>query len=320
MARELMSNSSRTAPREDGPRMIHAPKVLIIDDSITARAYMKRVLHNEGYEALTASDGREGLKMVHLERPECVILDVVLPGMSGFEVCRRLRAQEMLRNLPVIMVSTKNTPVDQSWAIRQGATSYLVKPFSEEALVHAVKTVLPAHISPVVAPRQTPVNQPGPANIVREARVAANPLPIEQKSPISPTYGSLRSTRPSIPNEPRRATGQQEVQRSIPNEPRRTAEQQEVQLQLHKMIPHRNGGADLLRVNDPLSVNITDRQARLLYSTIDGRKDVGALCVATHMTMEDVIRALRILLSLHRIQLREPGGRAVNSTQFFVDS
>jgi hypothetical protein len=96
------------------------------------------------------------------------------------------------------------------------------------------------------------------------------------------------------------------------------AGRQEVQL-LHKLIPHRNGGADLLRVNDPLSVSITDRQARLLYSTIDGRKDVEALCTATQMAMEDVIRALRILLSLHRIQLREPGGRVVNSAQFFFE-
>jgi len=75
-------------------------------------------------------------------------------------------------------------------------------------------------------------------------------------------------------------------------------------------------GSDLLRSN-PLSIVIMDRQARMLYAAIDGRKAVEALCIATQMSLEDATRALQILLSQRRIQLREPGGPIANSAQSF---
>ncbi|HLI87710.1 MAG TPA: response regulator [Ktedonobacteraceae bacterium] len=136
--------------------MIGAPKILIIDDSTTSCFYMAQALQKAGYNVITASDGREGMMKLLQEHPQCLILDVILPGISGFALCRQLRTQDALRSLPIIMVSSKNTAIDQSWGLRQGANRYLSKPFTEETLVQAVEEVLPAYVRPVVAAGQVP--------------------------------------------------------------------------------------------------------------------------------------------------------------------
>ena len=91
---------------------------------------------------ITAADGHEGMAKAVQERPHCLILDVVLPGVSGFGVCRQLRAMDPQRNLSIIMVSSKNTQMDQTWGLRQGADRYLPKPFTEETLLQTVEEVL----------------------------------------------------------------------------------------------------------------------------------------------------------------------------------
>ena len=123
-------------------RVAIAPKVLIVDDSATTCLFMARALQKAGYEVITAADGREGWTKAMRERPHCVVLDVVLPGMNGFSLCRQLRSIDPQRSLCIIMVSTKNTPLDTNWGIRQGADRYLPKPFSEETLVQTVNEVL----------------------------------------------------------------------------------------------------------------------------------------------------------------------------------
>jgi chemotaxis family two-component system response regulator PixH len=124
----------------------NAPKVLIVDDSATSCLLMARALANAGCDVITASDGNEGMAKALMERPHCVILDVVLPGVSGYGVCRQLRALDPERNLSIIMVSTKDTSLDQSWGLRQGADRYLPKPFTEETLVQTVGEVLTEHM------------------------------------------------------------------------------------------------------------------------------------------------------------------------------
>jgi DNA-binding response OmpR family regulator len=120
-------------------------KVLIIDDSTTFCLIMARALEKAGYQVLTASDGNEGLTKALRERPHCIVIDVVLPGISGFGLCRQLRAIDSQRNLSIIMISTKNTSLDHSWGLRQGADRYLPKPFTDEALVETVEEVLREH-------------------------------------------------------------------------------------------------------------------------------------------------------------------------------
>ena len=128
------------------PEFVHnSIKILVVDDSPTICLFMTRALENAGYEVITASNGHEGLQMALSERPHCIILDVVLPGISGFGLCRQLRAMDPQRRTSIIMVSTKNTNLDQSWGLRQGADRYLPKPFSDDTLVQAVEEVLQAH-------------------------------------------------------------------------------------------------------------------------------------------------------------------------------
>ena len=126
--------------------MINAPKVLVVDDSATSSLFISQALRKAGYFVITAADGKEGLSKAFQERPHCLILDVVLPGMSGFGVCRHLRAMDPQRNLSIIMVSSKNTPLDQTWGLRQGADRYLTKPFTEDALLRTVQEVLIEHM------------------------------------------------------------------------------------------------------------------------------------------------------------------------------
>src|SRR5437773_6533969 len=142
--------------RRHGVFMAYAPKILIVDDSKTASLYMAEALRRVGYQVTMASDGREGLVRIFQETPDCLILDVILPGMGGFEVCRQIRAQQALRRLPIIMVSSKNTPLDQAWGLRQGANRYLPKPFLGEVLVQTVHEVLPTHMHlPAASPTRT---------------------------------------------------------------------------------------------------------------------------------------------------------------------
>ena len=125
--------------------MPNAAKVLVIDDSATICLIMARALRKAGYQVITASNGNDGLTKALQERPHCVVLDVVLPGISGYGLCRQLRALDPNHNLSIIMVSTKNTRLDRSWGLRQGADRYLPKPFSEEMLVQTVKEVIREH-------------------------------------------------------------------------------------------------------------------------------------------------------------------------------
>jgi len=122
--------------------VVTPPKVLVIDDSATSSLFMSQALRKAGYKVITAVNGNEGLTKALSERPHCLILDVVLPGVSGFGVCRQLRSIDPQRNLSIIMVSSKNTQLDQAWGLRQGADRYLAKPFTEEILLQTVEEVL----------------------------------------------------------------------------------------------------------------------------------------------------------------------------------
>lgn len=125
-----------------------APKILIIDDSATVRLFMVRALQKTGCHISLAASGTEGLQKAVQERPHCIILDVILPGLNGYSLCRQLRAMDPEHDLAIIMISSKNTLVDQNWGLRQGADRYLPKPFTEEELVTAVKEVLSTTIHP----------------------------------------------------------------------------------------------------------------------------------------------------------------------------
>jgi DNA-binding response OmpR family regulator len=117
-------------------------KVLVVDDSWTELTMIATPLRNSGFEVVTAVDGDEAVEKVFKERPQCIVLDVVLPKQSGFQLCRKLKSSELSRHIPIILLTSKNTPLDRSWGLRQGADLYMTKPFNEDELVANVRRLL----------------------------------------------------------------------------------------------------------------------------------------------------------------------------------
>jgi CheY-like chemotaxis protein len=125
--------------RAGGQKDMPKPKVLVVDDSWTDLTLMATPLRECGYEVITAVDGEEALEKALHERPNCIVLDVVLPKQNGFQVCRKLKRIEGVRGIPIILLSSKNTPLDKRWGLQQGADLYLTKPFTSADLIASVK-------------------------------------------------------------------------------------------------------------------------------------------------------------------------------------
>ncbi len=112
--------------------------VLIVDDSPTEVHVMRGWLEKDGHTVLSAADGDEGIRVAHERRPDLIFMDVVMPGLNGFQATRTLARDPGTAGIPVIIVTTKNQETDRIWALRQGAVDYLVKPVSEGDLVAKV--------------------------------------------------------------------------------------------------------------------------------------------------------------------------------------
>ena len=114
-------------------------KILVIDDDRKIIALLKRALSFEGYEVLTAESGEEGLRIAGAAQPELVILDILMPGLDGWETCRQLRTVSFV---PIIMLTAKDDVADRVRGLDLGADDYLVKPFALEELLARVRSVL----------------------------------------------------------------------------------------------------------------------------------------------------------------------------------
>ena len=111
------------------------PKVLIIDDSPTIRLIVKGAFQREGFDVSFASEGSEGVHLALMNPPNIVILDIMMEGLHGFEVCRMLRANSSMKHTAIIIISGKSYKSDIDRAMELGADSYLVKPFSPEEIL-----------------------------------------------------------------------------------------------------------------------------------------------------------------------------------------
>jgi twitching motility two-component system response regulator PilH len=116
--------------------------VLIIDDSPTELHLFQNMLEKAGFETLVADSGEEGLKAARASRPDCILMDVVMPGMNGFQATRSLTKDPMTASIPVIMITTKDQDTDKIWGMRQGAVEYVVKPVKDKDLVAMINTVV----------------------------------------------------------------------------------------------------------------------------------------------------------------------------------
>ena len=118
------------------------PKVLVVDDSWTDLTLIATPLRESGFEVITAVDGDEAFEKVLQEHPSCVVLDIILPKQNGFQLCRRLKQMEQSRDIPIILMSGKNTALDKRWGLQQGADLYMTKPFSKQDLVESVRSLI----------------------------------------------------------------------------------------------------------------------------------------------------------------------------------
>ncbi len=117
-------------------------KVLVVDDSPTELHVLTRYLHSAGHQTLTASDGKEGIETAKSEKPDLILMDVVMPGLNGFQATRKIRRDPETSHIPVVMITTKDQETDREWGLRQGARAYLVKPVTEDQLLGVVAEVL----------------------------------------------------------------------------------------------------------------------------------------------------------------------------------
>jgi twitching motility two-component system response regulator PilH len=117
-------------------------KILVTDDSPTDLKVICQPLISKGYDVITAEDGEEALEKAEANQPALMILDVIMPKMNGFQVCRKVKTTPGLEGIKVILLTGKNQESDEFWGMKQGADAYMTKPFDEDALLKNVSNLL----------------------------------------------------------------------------------------------------------------------------------------------------------------------------------
>jgi twitching motility two-component system response regulator PilH len=117
-------------------------RILIIEDSPTDTRVFTSLLERNGHEVIAAENAEDGIDMAKKQRPDLVLMDVILPGMNGFQATRALSKDPATSTIPVIIVSTKGMETDRVWGMRQGAKDYVVKPPNEKDLIQRIEAAL----------------------------------------------------------------------------------------------------------------------------------------------------------------------------------
>ena len=117
-------------------------KVLVVDDLQSELQLISGFLSQGGYQISTAINGSDALEKAKAHIPDVIVTDLVMPDMSGLELCRKLKKAPETANIPVMACTTKDSQVDQAWAKKQGVVAYLVKPCNQQQLLDAVKSVV----------------------------------------------------------------------------------------------------------------------------------------------------------------------------------
>jgi len=118
--------------------------ILIVDDSPTEMQLLTNIMEKHGFEVLTADNGADGIEMAKTKQPDVVLMDVVMPGMNGFQATRHLSKAPETAHIPVIIITTKDQETDRIWGMRQGAKDYLTKPVQESKLLATIRSVMDA--------------------------------------------------------------------------------------------------------------------------------------------------------------------------------
>ena len=130
-------------PPEPEPLVVEsrsgAPLVMVVDDSLTVRKITSRMLARENYEVITAKDGVDALQQLQDVKPDCILLDVEMPRMDGFEFARNVRADEATRSIPIIMITSRTADKHRNHALELGVNEYIGKPYQEDLLLSLIK-------------------------------------------------------------------------------------------------------------------------------------------------------------------------------------
>ena len=118
--------------------------ILIVDDSPTETHVLTTMLEKNGYVVSTASSGEEGITKAKSEKPDLILMDVVMPGMNGFQAARSISSDPETQSIPIVIVSTKDQETDKMWGLRQGAKDYVTKPAQEKELISKINSLLGA--------------------------------------------------------------------------------------------------------------------------------------------------------------------------------
>jgi two-component system, OmpR family, alkaline phosphatase synthesis response regulator PhoP len=119
-----------------------AKKILVTEDSPTILEILKSVLSEEGYEVIAAADGQQALDLARTEKPDLIILDLMLPKIDGYKVCRMLKFDEKYKEIPIIMLTARTKDEDEQLGKEVGADAYIKKPFQPEMIVDKIKEFL----------------------------------------------------------------------------------------------------------------------------------------------------------------------------------
>lgn len=119
-------------------------KILVVDDSATERAILQRMLEANGHRVITAHTGEMAIARAAQDRPDFILMDIVMPGLNGFQTTREIARDERTRHIPVVICSGKNQESDRIWGLRQGARGYITKPVDERRLLETISSLIPA--------------------------------------------------------------------------------------------------------------------------------------------------------------------------------
>jgi len=120
------------------------PKILIVDDSPAQLYSLRQIVERGGHQTVTADSGEQAIELAAYENPEVILMDIVMPGMSGYQAKRKLGKSESTRHIPVIFVSNKDGEADRAWGLRQGAREYITKPVNPNFLLAAISEAMAA--------------------------------------------------------------------------------------------------------------------------------------------------------------------------------
>ncbi len=117
-------------------------KILVVDDSPTELKLICKPFASKAYKVITAVDGEDALKKAHKEQPDLIILDVIMPKQNGFQVCRKIKTTPDLKDIKVILLTSKSQKSDEFWGMKQGADKYMTKPFDSDELLKTAQGLL----------------------------------------------------------------------------------------------------------------------------------------------------------------------------------